>query len=47
MYGLKWLVDQKVLTTIPLDEYYASLRRQHFPEQCASVQAVFARPRPK
>ena len=24
MYGLKWLVDQKVLTTIPLDEYYAS-----------------------
>jgi hypothetical protein len=24
MYGLKWLVDQKVLTTIPMDEYYAS-----------------------
>ncbi len=24
MFGLKWLVDQKVLTTIPLDEYYAS-----------------------
>jgi hypothetical protein len=24
MFGLKWLVDQKVLTTIPLDQYYAS-----------------------
>ncbi len=24
MFGLKWLVDQKVLTKIPLDEYYAS-----------------------
>ncbi|HEY4087955.1 MAG TPA: Zn-dependent hydrolase [Bryobacteraceae bacterium] len=24
MFGLKWLVDQKVLTTIPLDQYYSS-----------------------
>jgi hypothetical protein len=24
MFGLKWLVDRKVLTTIPMDEYYAS-----------------------